>query len=249
MTYVHRDISKTFIDGDIVAYRMAASADSNGYSFQSAAANVDRMIEDIIHEAMDFPGPSCFKVFLTGRGNFRYDIAKAAPYKGNRSGKPKPVYLEDLRIYMQEKWNAIVSEGEEADDLISQAVTQEGPTSCVASIDKDMLQLNCWHYNFVKRQWKFVEEFEGLHFFYSQILTGDNADNIIGLNNVGPVKAAHMLEGCTTEKALYQAEDGIRELVSDWSSDVCSSDLRPYLLCSIHRQGHATATLLALQLR
>jgi 5'-3' exonuclease len=204
MTYVHRDISKTFIDGDIVAYRMAASADSNGYSFQSAAANVDRMIEDIIHEAMDFPGPSCFKVFLTGRGNFRYDIAKAAPYKGNRSGKPKPVYLEDLRIYMQEKWNAIVSEGEEADDLISQAVTQEGPTSCVASIDKDMLQLNCWHYNFVKRQWKFVDEFEGLHFFYSQILTGDNADNIIGLNNVGPVKAAHMLEGCTTEKALYQ---------------------------------------------
>ena len=80
-----RTITKTFIDGDIVAYRMAASADSNGYSFQSAAANVDRMIEDIIHEAMDFPGPSCFKVFLTGRGNFRYDIAKAAPYKGNRS--------------------------------------------------------------------------------------------------------------------------------------------------------------------
>lgn len=204
MTYVHRNISKTFIDGDIVAYRMAASADSNGYSFQSAAANVDRMIEDIIHEAMDFPEQDDFVVYLTGRGNFRYDIAKAAPYKGNRSGKPKPVYLTDLRIYMQDKWQAILSEGEEADDLISKAVTQEGPTSCVASIDKDMLQLNCWHYNFVKRQWKFVEEFEGLHFFYSQILMGDNADNIRGIDGVGPLRAEMILKGCETEEDLYK---------------------------------------------
>jgi len=199
-----RNISKTFIDGDIVAYRMAASADSRGYDFRTAAANVDGMIEDIIHVAMDFPGPECFKVYLTGRGNFRYDIAKAAPYKANRSGKPKPVLLMDLRLHMEEKWNAIVSEGEEADDLISLAVTQEGPTSCVASIDKDMLQLNCWHYNFVKRQWKFVEEFEGLHFFYSQILMGDNADNIKGIDGVGPQRAEVILKGCESEQDLYE---------------------------------------------
>lgn len=200
-----RSISKTFIDGDIVAYRMAASADSKGYSFDSAAANVDAMIEDIINEAMDFPDQNDFVVYLTGRGNFRYDIAKAAPYKANRSGKPKPVYLTDLRIHMEQKWSAIVSEGEEADDLISQAVAKEGPTSCVASIDKDMLQLNCWHYNFVKRTWQFVEEFEGLHFFYKQILMGDNADNIMGIDGVGPQRAELILKGCTTEQDLYEA--------------------------------------------
>lgn len=197
-------VTKTFIDGDIVVYRMAAGADSKGLSLDEAKANVDGMMEHILHETLDFPGPEDYQTFLTGRGNFRYDVAKAAPYKANRSGKPKPVYLPELRLHLEEEWGAIVSEGEEADDLISKAATQEGPTSCVASIDKDMHQLHCWHYNFVKRQWKFVEEFDGLRFFYSQILMGDNADNIMGIDGVGPLKAGQMLEGCVTEKDLYE---------------------------------------------
>jgi 5'-3' exonuclease len=145
-------VTKTFIDGDIVVYRMAAGADSKGLSLDEAKANVDGMMEHILHETLDFPGP----------------------------------------------------EGEEADDLISKAAAQEGPTSCVASIDKDMHQLHCWHYNFVKRQWKFVEEFDGLRFFYGQILTGDNADNIMGIDGIGPLRASQILEGCSTEKDLYE---------------------------------------------
>lgn len=205
-----RHITKVFIDGDIVAYRVAAAADyannnpaKSDVSVEEAQKSVDRIIENIVYECLAFPTRNDYEVFLTGKQNFRYDIAKAYPYKGNRQDKPKPQFLPLLREHMQSKWGAIVSEGEEADDLISKAVTQEGPTSCVASIDKDMLQLNCWHYNFVKDTWTFVDEFDGLFFFYQQILMGDSADNIVGLEGIGPKTAEKMLDPCTTERELY----------------------------------------------
>jgi len=199
-----RYISKVFIDGDIVVYRMAAAAESKGHTKEEAKANVDGLIEYILLKTLLVPHPSAYQVFLTGSGNFRYDIAKAYPYKANRKDKPKPPFLPLLREHAMEKWSAIVSEEEEADDLISKAVTQEGPTACVASIDKDMMQLNCWHFNFVKHKWTFVDEFDGLNFFYQQILMGDSADNIFGLDGVGPKTAEKMLENCTTERELYE---------------------------------------------
>ena len=200
-----REVSRVFIDGDIIAYRMAAAADSKGYALEEAVANVDGMVEQILHSVFHFPTMDCYDLFLTGPSNFRYDIAKVAPYKGNRATRPRPVFLPSLREHLVDNWGAVVSEGEEADDMIAKAVTQEGPNSCVASIDKDFYQLNCWHYNFIRQTWRYVEEFEGLSFFYQQILMGDAADNIIGLDGVGPVKAQKRLEGCATEQDLYEA--------------------------------------------
>jgi hypothetical protein len=145
------------------------------------------------------------EVFLTGKGNYRFDVAKHVPYKGNRVDKPKPIYLGACRDYLEEVWGAKLSDGEEADDLIAIAATKYGPTSVVVSIDKDMLQIPCKHYNFVKNEWTEVSEFEGLKFFYSQILTGDSADNIVGLYRVGPKKAEQLLENCDDEEELWEA--------------------------------------------
>jgi 5'-3' exonuclease len=44
-----------------------------------------------------------------------------------------------------------------------------------------------------------------MKFFYTQILTGDRADNIGGLHGVGPVKASKILQGCETENELWDA--------------------------------------------
>jgi 5'-3' exonuclease len=50
-----------------------------------------------------------------------------------------------------------------------------------------------------------------------QILTGDSADNIIGLKGIGPVKAEKILEGAVDECEMYQrcveAYDGVEERV------------------------------------
>jgi len=140
-------------------------------------------------------------VFLTGKGNFRFELVDN--YKANRIGVERPIHLQAIRDHMVENWGAVVSEGEEADDLIGIRATQIGPYAVVASIDKDMLQIPCIHYNLWKKTWTKVSEWDGLLFFYEQILTGDKADNIIGLHGVGPVKAKKVIEGATTERELF----------------------------------------------
>jgi len=210
-------ITKTFVDGDIVAYRSAASAEAKDLTTQEAEDNVDSMLSGIVHLTLDFPEDTDWEVYLTGKNNFRFDVAKSHPYKGNRVNKEKPKLLSHLRDYMVEKWGAEVADGEEADDLCSKSAYKNGYSSCIASVDKDLLMVPCWHYNFVKDEFKFVEPFEGLVWFYTQVLTGDAADHVKGLHRVGPKKAAQILDGATTELGLYrrvlEAYDGDRDRV------------------------------------
>ena len=206
---------KVLVDGDIVAYRAAFS--TQDLFPEDARRKVDDLMLYILGETLVFYTEVDYEVYLTGQWNFSYDFAKSAPYKGNRKDVEKPVHLSLCREYLVDKWGAIVSEGEEADDLIGIAATKHGPDTVVASIDKDMLQLPCKHFNFTTGVWTDVSEFEGLKFFYKQILTGDRADNIVGLFRVGPVKAEKMLEGCSTEQDLWEAVvkayDGDKERV------------------------------------
>jgi hypothetical protein len=196
---------KALVDGDIVAYRAAFATQDQ--SPEDAVAKVDELMSFIIDETIDFPFPSAddFSTYLTGKENFRFDIAKSHPYKGNRKETEKPIYLYHCREYMIDKYNAVVSQGEEADDLISKAAAELGYHCVVASIDKDMLQLPCWHFNFGRNEWTKVTPEEGLKFFYTQILTGDRADNIIGLYGIGPKKADKLLQNCNTEDDLWSA--------------------------------------------
>jgi hypothetical protein len=48
---------------------------------------------------------------------------------------------------------------------------------CV-SLDKDLLQIPGYHYNFVKGIESFVSPIDGLRSFYRSVITGDSTDNI-----------------------------------------------------------------------
>lgn len=196
------------IDGDIVAYRAAYSTE--GGHADDVADKVDELM-DYILDATTFDG-SPFKVYLTGDGNFRYDVAVTVPYKGNRKDTKKPEFLPDARDYLVEDYGAVVSSGEEADDLIAIEATKLGPHTIIASVDKDFLQVPCVHYNTNKQTFTEQDELSATRFFYTQILTGDRADNIQGLHRVGPVKAAMILGESTDEVEMYnkcvQAYDG-----------------------------------------
>lgn len=191
---------KILIDGDIVAYRAGFS--SNDLTAKDAELKVDELISTILSDTEGFADDN-YEVYLTGKGNFRFDIAKTLEYKGNRKDAAKPIHLPHVREYMITKYKATVSEGEEADDLIAIEATKFGMTTVVASIDKDMLQIPCYHYNITRRELSAVGEFTGLKYFYSQILTGDKADNIKGLYRCGPVKANKILDECDTEIKLW----------------------------------------------
>jgi 5'-3' exonuclease len=208
---------KILIDGDIVSYRAAFYTQDK--TPVDAEYRTDEIMSYILDQTLLFPDPSDYQVFLTGKNNFRFDIAKAAPYKGNRSNKPKPIHLEYVRGYLMSEYDAVMSDGQEADDLIAIAAADLDYNCTIASVDKDFMQVPCWHFNFVKsvnndfaksdddkkEPWVKVDYFEGIKFFYKQILMGDSVDNIIGLYKVGPVKADKILDGIDTEVGLWDA--------------------------------------------
>lgn len=193
------------LDSDIFAYRAAASCENE--SDKTAKKTLDGLVVDTLMYGVDSVFKDCFtdkwELFLTGKNNFRYDIAKTAPYKGNRVNKPKPKYLGILREHLVTEWGAVVAEGQEADDAIAIRATELKEDCIVVSVDKDLDQIAGWHYNFVKNTGYYITPEEALHKFYMQLLTGDTADNIKGLRGIGPVKAAKILGDSTDEAELY----------------------------------------------
>jgi hypothetical protein len=210
-------VSKTLIDGDIIAYRCSFSKKGEPpKTLGQALRDVDDLVEYTLTECSFYNTSKNYTLYLTGGsgnggGNYRDDIAVTAVYKGNRP-KEKPELLPYVRQHLEEAFETEVSYGEEADDLIAMEATKIGPHVVVASADKDMLQIPAYHFNFNNGVWKTVDYWQGLQFFYTQILTGDTADNIKGLFRVGPKKAEKILKGAQTEDDLWdrvlEAYDG-----------------------------------------
>ena len=187
------------IDADSLCYAVGFS--SNDAEESIAIARLEETMTELCME-LDCED---YKGFLTGKGNFRDAIAVTVPYKGQRVTE-KPVHLQALRCHLVTSWGFTVVQGIEADDAVGIAAyaVPEDETIMV-HIDKDLNQFRGWHYNYKKKEKYYVTEFEGLTAFYTQILTGDRIDNIVGLKGIGPVKAKKVLEKCTNESELYQA--------------------------------------------
>ena len=187
------------IDADSLCYAVGFS--SNDAEESIAIARLEETMTELCME-LDCED---YKGFLTGKGNFRDSIAVTVPYKGQRVSE-KPVHLQALRCHLVTSWGFTVVQGIEADDAVGIAAyaVPEDETIMV-HIDKDLNQFRGWHYNYKKKEKYYVTEFEGLTAFYTQILTGDRIDNIVGLKGIGPVKAKKVLEKCTNESELYQA--------------------------------------------
>lgn len=211
----HSERGKVLIDGDIVVYRAALAPTS--VSELDVMLKVDEVLRWIILNTQSDSELDYYQVYLSGKGNFRNELAVTHPYKGNRKDKEEPRFKKFCRQYILDKYEAILSSNEEADDLLSKDATSLGPNTIIASIDKDLLQVPCYHYNFKNDVWHQVSEFEGLMAFYQQILTGDNSDNIVGLHGIGPAKSKKILVGCETEEELWEkvleAYDGNEERV------------------------------------
>lgn len=190
---------KALIDADSLVYAIGFS--SKDIEEPLAKWRLDEAINNILKdlEAKDYEG------WITGKGNYRNDIAVTAPYKGQRKAE-KPEHYTALREHMLKRWKFHMTEGIEADDAVGIAAYAVPEDEVImVHIDKDLNQLRGWHYNYRTKETYHVTEFEGLKSFYTQILTGDRIDNIIGIKGVGAVKAERILKECKDEKEMYLA--------------------------------------------
>lgn len=169
-------------------------------------------VNDILNKLFAELNVIDYKLYLTGDTNFRYSIYPE--YKAQRLKVPKPEFLKDVRTHLLNDWDAVLSEGCEADDLLGidqHIYIQNGIESRIVSIDKDLDQIIGNHYNPKHKREYIISPNDSIRFFYYQLLVGDSADNIKGALGIGPKKAEKILQNCVTEREHYEA---VREYFS-----------------------------------
>lgn len=160
--------------------------------------NANSMVKGIL----DATEADDYVIYITGKGNFRTDIYPE--YKANRKNVDKPLHYQDLKDWLIKTRPCEVVDGEEADDAMGIAQAQAEPfTTAICSLDKDMDMIAGRHYNWRKHLKYTVTQEDGDRWFWTQLLTGDATDNIIGLKGIGPKKAEKALAEYVTNQDMY----------------------------------------------
>lgn len=236
---------KPLIDGDILLYEIASTCqgiDENGevfvMSFDHVRERVDKVVAQICHQA---GGDSSPTIYLTGKGNFREQIAKR---KGYKTGRPpeKPFHYHNIKGYLIHEYGAIVVDGMEADDAMcihqisSLAI---GEKTIICSRDKDLKQCLGYHFSWeCGKQPSFGPFFVdgygdltlnkgkltgyGSKWFLAQCLMGDTTDTIPGIKGFGPVKTFKSLSETTSyTEGLAVVIDCYKEAYGDtWREEM-----------------------------
>lgn len=156
-------------------------------------------------------------IFIKGdKLNYRFKYANTIKYKQHRPTQ-KPPMLQVALDHLKTNYTTVLAHECESDDMLGIWSTAHG--GIIVSKDKDMLTIPGFLYNNYKGDFRYVTEEDADKAFYTQILTGDRADNIMGLPGVGDVKARKILEGATNKKdmlyrvlAAFESRLGLRSL-------------------------------------
>jgi 5'-3' exonuclease len=235
---------KPLIDADIILYEIGFSCQGVDEEkneiilhWDSVKEKVDKLIAQICFAVGATEAPS---LFLTGKDNFRIEVAQKKGYKAGRD-KPKPHHYENIKQYLIWEYGAQVIEGIEADDAICIYQTEalaRGEATIICTRDKDLRQCQGWHYGWeCGKQAEFgpvlVEGFgelkasyypddhkaagkmkdlkgTGNKWFLAQLLMGDAVDNIPGLPKYGMNKVLYILDSITSY------EEGIEAVIAHY---------------------------------
>jgi hypothetical protein len=208
------------IDGDLLVYEISVLGDfidENEEHIVLPFSYLEEIVNNRIESICTAVGTSEAPViYLTGKGNFRYEIAKTKPYKGNRTTK-KPIHLENMYWYLISRYDAIVVNGMEADDALgihqymdiqSDIIKNPKCNTVICSRDKDLKQIPGWHYGWEvgsqpEQRLHFVYPLGALHASYKEgfsTKTGKETKSFHKLNGEGYLWfCAQTLIGDTTD--------------------------------------------------
>ena len=163
-------------------------------------------------------GADDFILYLTEGDCFRNYIAKNKPYKGQRVDK-KPFHHKNITAHMKAVYPTQTVTWIESDDAM--AITQCDPLvmlhdTIICTRDKDLRQVPGLFFSWELGNQPQIGPLHvdslgsltyekgkvfgtGFKWFAAQVLMGDAADNIPGLNKYGPVKAFGILNEAESE--------------------------------------------------
>lgn len=232
---------QALIDADILLYEVGFACqykdEETGDIVPSSLEDVVKCVDEKVALIQELTWADVEPIlYLTGKNNFREKIAVTKEYKGNRVAA-KPFHYNNIKGYIKSNYNTVIADGLEADDLLAIEQTKRKGEGCIiCSRDKDLRMVEGWHFGWecgrqpqfgpqqVDRLGELILDDKGkirgtgLHFFYSQLITGDTVDNIQGLKGQGDKAAFKCLEGCTTEREMYEAVRALYEekVGEDW---------------------------------
>lgn len=207
-------VDLVLIDADILRYEVGAVQLDHqfiaGAKVPAPSAFIEDLVRNRVEKIIENTGATHFLLFFTGKGNFRFDIAKQQPYKGNRGDSEKPYHWKTVDTYLRNAYPSHIFEalGNEADDELgilqlhsiykkeykllptaSERLKDLNVTellTAIASRDKDLGTVEGWHYRWACGEFQpevplhYISKFDGYKFFFKQMLTGDDTDNICG---------------------------------------------------------------------
>jgi DNA polymerase-1 len=139
----------------------------------------------------------CFSDYPT----FRHELRQE--YKANRIGKRKPLGLRDIRVWVEQNYEARTCRGLEADDVMGLLSTNglyQDPV--IVSIDKDMRTVP--GSLLAGEEVETISPAQANRTWMLQTLSGDSTDNYSGLKGVGPKTAEKLLDGATTLPDMWE---------------------------------------------
>lgn len=185
------------VDADIVAYQLAFKS-QRSYDFgdgEGTAMALDSL-EDLHPRIDDYIATLCetlktndVVICLSCPTSDNFRLGVYPDYKGNRDPSRKPLYLEEVKRYLEEHYPSYRRPHLEADDIMGILSTHPGIINgkkIIVSEDKDMKTIPGWLYNPGKdsRPWK-VDEREADYWHLHQTLTGDRTDHYPGCPRAG----------------------------------------------------------------
>lgn len=180
------------IDSDSLFFKVCHSTEDFEqacYLFDSKVASLVSFVEFWTNQSWEYV------IYFQERvKNFRLEID--SQYKNNRK-RPLPPNFNELKEWVKQNHPVkIANETKETDDLIAEDADE---SSCICYIDKDLKQIYTagLHVNYNKMEMYRVERKEALKNFYTQMIVGDTADNIKGLEKRGVKYVERLFENQT----------------------------------------------------
>lgn len=223
---------RALLDCDILRYQMgsiqAAHPFLEGEYVPAPEGEIIRLVEDLIQHVVKITGATEYVCPLSGKGNFRLDIAKQEPYKGNRDPNTgRPFHYDTVGDYIRNNHPCVIVDDMEADDWLGIEQRKDPENTIICSRDKDLGTVFGWHYRWAcgdrqpERLPHWISEYKAKEFFFHQLLTGDSTDNIMGCGKrlevmwggklmlrrkgVGAKGADKILALCSTVQEMYDA--------------------------------------------